>query len=296
MRFLLIALVGCSSTTVVVEAAPDSGSPTATDDGGTDPSSSSSSSGSSGASSSSSSSSGGSSSGSPVDPKSALTPGTSTITINAAGKARSIILVVPNSTTALPLVIALHGDGDTNSNFITGTTNLEALATNFILAAPQGITQNLVVQGQTLPPLDWDPYRDVSDGNIDLPMLEALRTQLTASSSVDPKHVIVFGYSQGGYMSFRYGMDASASLACSAVMAAANPLGPQLTAAAPRKIPVSIQVGTNDSAVTQARSTKADLTAKGFPLDYHEIAGAGHVPVPGGVTGPLTYCLGQTLP
>ena len=38
------------------------------------------------------------------------------------------------------------------------------------------------------------------------------------------------------------------------------------------------------------------LEGKGFPLDYHEIAGAGHVPVAGGVTVPLTYCLGQSLP
>ena len=38
------------------------------------------------------------------------------------------------------------------------------------------------------------------------------------------------------------------------------------------------------------------LNDKGFPLDYHEIVGAGHVPIAGGVTVPLTYCLGQTTP
>jgi hypothetical protein len=36
--------------------------------------------------------------------------------------------------------------------------------------------------------------------------------------------------------------------------------------------------------------------SNGFPLDYHEIAGAGHVPIPGDPTVPLDYCLGQTLP
>ena len=291
------SVAGCSSTTIVVSGDPgqDAGTPATDDDSGA----TSGSGGSSGSSGSSSGSSGSPGSSSGIDPSKALTPGTSTITLTAAGKSRSIILVVPSAVTTqrLPLVIALHGDGDTNSNFIQ-TSTLQALAASesFVLAAPQGITQNLVVQGQTLPPLDWDPYRDASDGNIDLPMLKALQAQLVATTSIDTKHIVVFGYSQGGYMSFRYGMDASASLACSAVMAAANPLGPTLTAAAPRKIPVSLQVGTNDSAVTQARTTKTDLTAKGFPLDYHEIAGAGHVPIPGGVTGPLTYCLGQTLP
>jgi alpha-beta hydrolase superfamily lysophospholipase len=97
-------------------------------------------------------------------------------------------------------------------------------------------------------------------------------------------------------MSFRYGMDKSAALACTGLIGAANPLGPQLISAAPRKIPVALQIGTNDSAIGQARNTKAALESAGFPLDYHEIQGAGHVPVAGGVTVPLTYCLGQSLP
>jgi len=211
-----------------------------------------------------------------------------------------VIVVVPSTIAAgkLPLVIALHGNGDTNTGFITQTTTLEALAESkgFVLAAPQGITQTIVVQGQTVPNVAWDPYRTAAGGNIDLPLLDAIRTELVASTSVDPKKLVVFGYSQGGYMSFRYGMDTAATLSCAGLIGAASPLGPQLTAAAARKIPVALQVGTLDGAITNARSTKADLEAKSFPLDYHEIAGAGHVPVAGGVTVPLTYCLGQTLP
>src|SRR5690348_1822348 len=53
-----------------------------------------------------------------------LTPGTSTLTINAGGRSRSVLLHVPSQVTGhmIPLVIALHGDGDTSSNFVTGTT------------------------------------------------------------------------------------------------------------------------------------------------------------------------------
>ena len=229
-----------------------------------------------------------------------LVPGKTTRTIMAAGKSRSVIVVVPTTIAAskLPLVIGLHGNGDTNSGFINMTTTLEALAESkgFVLAAPQGITQNITVGTQTVPNVDWDAYRSAADGNIDLPLLDAIRTEIVGSGSVDTKKVIVFGYSQGGYMSFRYGMDTSATLACAGLIGAANPLGPQLTAAATRKIPVALQIGTADGAISQARSTKADLEAKTFPLDYHEVAGAGHVPVAGGVTVPLTYCLGQTLP
>lgn len=232
------------------------------------------------------------------DPGTTLAAGKTTRTIAAASHDRSVIVVVPSGVGPFPLVIALHGNGDTNEGFISQTTNLESLAASkgFVLAAPQGITQTIMVQGQTVPGVDWDPYRSTADGNIDLPLLEAIRTDLGASSSIDPKHVIVFGYSQGGYMSFRYGMDQSASLACAGLIGAANPLGPQLTASAPRKIPVALQIGTADGAIGQARSTKDDLTQKSFPLDYHEIAGAGHIPVAGGVTTPLTYCLAQSLP
>jgi polyhydroxybutyrate depolymerase len=213
---------------------------------------------------------------------------------------RSVIVVVPTTigTGQLPLVIALHGNGDTNSGFLTQTTTLEALAESkgFVLAAPQGITQTITVGAQTVPNVDWDPYRTTAGGNIDLPLLDAIRTELVATTSINTKKLIVFGYSQGGYMSFRYGMDTAATLACAGLIGAASPLGPSLSASAARKIPVALQIGDQDGAIGNARSTKADLEAKSFPLDYHEIAGAGHVPVAGGVTVPLTYCLNQTLP
>src|SRR5437879_4166439 len=71
-----------------------------------------------------------------------LQPGTSTLTLTAAGQQRSILLHVPSGTQPLPLVIALHGNGDTNSNFVAAL-NLATLSDQdgFVLAAPQGISQ-----------------------------------------------------------------------------------------------------------------------------------------------------------
>ena len=274
--------LGCSSDTTTLSPGGDGGT-SGTTSGGT--------SGTSGTSGD-----GGSSGGSGA----ALSPGKTTRMITAAGKSRSVIIVVPTGIAAgkAPLVVALHGNGDTNTNFISGTTTLESLAQSkgFVLAAPQGIAQNISIGGQMVNGVDWDPYRDVSAGNIDIPLIDAIFADLGASSSVDASKHVVFGYSQGGYMSFRYGMDKSAALACTGLIGAANPLGPQLISAAPRKIPVALQIGTNDGAIGQARNTKSALESAGFPLDYHEIQGAGHVPVAGGVTVPLTYCLGQTLP
>jgi len=195
-------------------------------------------------------------------------------------------------------VIALHGNGDTNAGFIKGTTQLESLAASkgFVLAAPQGITQNVTVGTQTVPNVAWDPYRTKAAGNIDIPLIEAIREELSASGSIDTKKMFTFGYSQGGYMSFRFGMDESASMSCLGVLAAASPIGNSLSASAARKIPVALQIGTNDSAIGNARSTKTDLEGKAFPLDYHEIAGAGHVPVPGDLNVPLDFCLSKSAP
>lgn len=218
--------------------------------------------------------------------------------LTVAGQQRSILLHVPSATQPLPLVIALHGNGDTNTNFVAAL-NLSALSDTdgFVLAAPQGISQSFSYLGTQFNGIDWDAYRKVSEGNIDLPMLDALRARLVASGSIDVHKIMLFGYSQGGFLSFRYGMDAAAALACTVVAAASDPLpGAGLVAGAARKIPVAMQIGTNDFGIANARSTQTELQQNGNPLLYNEIQGAGHVPFPGDPTVPLDWCRGQTLP
>jgi hypothetical protein len=92
-------------------------------------------------------------------------------------------------------------------------------------------------------------------------------------------------------------MDGAADLACAAVLAAAAPTSdPTLVTGAARKIPVAMQIGTQDFAIQQARATRDLLMSNGNPLSYHEIAGAGHVPIPGDLQVPLDFCLAQKLP
>lgn len=211
---------------------------------------------------------------------------------------RSVLVVVPAAAASarVPLVIALHGNGDTNQNFVaTSTLGTLAESRGFVLAAPQGITQTVMVGGQTVPDISWDAYRTVAAGNIDIPLLDAIREELGASSSIDANKVFTYGYSQGGYLSFRYAMEKAQEVSCGAVLAAANPLGSQLVTGAGRKVPIALQIGTNDFAISQARATKMLLEQNGFPLDYREIQGAGHVPIPGDRAVPLDYCLGQSL-
>src|SRR5262249_55129331 len=108
--------------------------------------------------------------------------------------------------------------------------------------------------------------------------------------------IVSFGYSQGGFMSYRWGMEAAATLACAAVVAACDPMpGFGLDTMAARKIPVAIQIGTADWNINGARTTRSELEQNGNPLSYVEIQGAGHVPFPGTVPPPLNWCLAQVL-
>ena len=49
--------------------------------------------------------------------------------------------------------------------------------------------------------MSWDAYRNLSAGNINLALLDEIQKQLvTPGGQIDAKHVVVFGYSQGGYL------------------------------------------------------------------------------------------------
>ncbi|HEY4239536.1 MAG TPA: hypothetical protein VGM88_06955 [Kofleriaceae bacterium] len=230
-----------------------------------------------------------------------LTPGQSTITLTAAGQSRTAILYVPASASAgSQLAIALHGNGDTDGNFLA-TSGLKALADGdgTVLVVPQGITRDVTVPsvGQTIPGIDWDAYNSVADGNIDLPLLEALRMRI--APDLDANHVFVFGYSQGGYLAFEYGMYDGNSLSCSAVLAASSPYGgssgdPEI-GGAQRHLPVVLQIGTADSAYSAAQATVSTLMTDGFPAQLNAIDGAGHVPIPGDVADPWNFCRAKSL-
>lgn len=230
-----------------------------------------------------------------------LTPGQSTINMTVAGQARTAILYVPaNATTTSQLAIALHGNGDTASNFFAAS-GIKALADadGTVLIIPQGIQRNVTVGSQTLNNIAWDAYNSAANGNIDLPLLDQLRTQIVGTNQVASSHVFVIGYSQGGYLSFMYGMVQGDELSCAAVLAASSPFGggsnDSLINNAVRKLAVVLQIGTNDGAFGAAQTTANTLQADGFPTQFNAIQGAGHVPIPGSLSAPWSYCRAASL-
>ncbi len=228
-----------------------------------------------------------------------LRPGDQTLSLTVAGKARTALVHAPASVGArpIPLVLALHGNGDTAQNFVKTSGLLAASdADGFVLVAPQGVRQTITFGGQTIPDVSWDGYRSAGEGSIDLPLFDELRTRLLATGAIDTKKIVVYGYSQGGYASFRWALEASAALSCSAVIAAANPFGGggrigQMA----RKLPFALQIGSRDPAAANAAATSAALKQAGHSVSYVEVPNAGHVPIPGDARAPLTFCLGQQL-
>jgi len=228
-----------------------------------------------------------------------LSPGVTTLNMNVAGQARSVRLEVPAEVSAgpRPLLIALHGNGDSAANFVA-TVGLSAACASrgVVLAAPEGISQSFTYMGQPLNDIDWDAYRGEAEGNIDLPLLDALRQDLVATGSIDAAQIYLFGYSQGGYLAFRGAMDDADLLAAAAVVAACNPLpGSSLISNAARTIPVALTIGEGDWAISGARQTRDELQAAGHEVRYEEIAGAGHVPFPGDAATLLDWLLARSL-
>jgi polyhydroxybutyrate depolymerase len=222
-----------------------------------------------------------------------LAPGQSSFQVTALGQTRNVLLYAPSAVSMrpLPLVVALHGNGDDAANFMASNGLAQrADQLGFILAVPEAVPQFIAAAGTTL---DWDAYSDEAS-NYDLAAVDAIKMQVMATGSVDAQHVVVFGYSQGGYMAFLVGMWRSTQYSCAAVAAASAPRS-GLVGNAARPIPFSSQIGTSDYGINNARATHTALLNAGHPVDYHEVQGAGHVPFPGSPSVPLAECLARSL-
>jgi poly(3-hydroxybutyrate) depolymerase len=226
-----------------------------------------------------------------LPPGGTLAPGESTISKTIAALPRTVARYVPAAIAQrkLPVVIALHGNGDQASRFVV-TSGLRALADNigFVLVAPQGVPRTISVGGLTTPSVSWDAY-NARAANADVQLFDALLDEIVGSGSVDANKVVVYGYSQGGYAAVRYGREASDRLACAAVLAAGDAGGVPTAFARPLRF--AIQIGSNDPARANAAAFAQTLQAAGHPVTFHEIAGAGHVPIPPPARTPLDECL-----
>jgi polyhydroxybutyrate depolymerase len=139
------------------------------------------------------------------EPCPALTPGDHTLTIDTPEGARQVFLHAPRGAyKPRPLVIALHGAGETGPDFAldTGFSRL-ADREDFLVAYPSAGSPNSF----------WNMSGQVPGASNDVEVLERSLDQLESAVCVDRARVFVTGVSNGGGMTARLGCELSERLA-----------------------------------------------------------------------------------
>lgn len=185
--------------------------------------------------------------------------------IRSEGKDRAYYLFVPDKLSpaaSAPLVVLLHGSGRNGLTLVDKWKEL-AKKEGFIIAGPDASGS----RGWRIPEDGPDFIRD---------LVEALK----AKHPINARRVYLFGHSAGAGQALYLSVLESEYFAATAVHAGA--LGKEahpLMERAPRKIPISIFVGTKDDLfpLPVVRATRDALNARGFnKVELTEIEGHTH--------------------
>ena len=179
------------------------------------------------------------------------------LTFGSGGRTRTYYLFVPEQASAgsSPLLVLLHGSGRNGKTLIDPWLPL-AKREGIILAAPDSLNS----QGWRIPEDGPDFIHD---------LVEMLRIPY----DVDPHRMYLFGHSAGAGHALAHAALESEYFAAVAVHAGVlDPALYSILDSAPRKIPVAIWVGTNDSffPVAAVRATRDAFNSR-FGLQLTEI-------------------------
>lgn len=218
-----------------------------------------------------------------------LTPGTRAVSIGT----RQAIVYVPASFRAGGAgLVALHGNGDTATNFLA-TSGLREVADaqGVALALPVALT------GSGPMGVDWDAYTTPSTSNRDVALALGARDYLVAGG-VSTRSTFLLGYSQGGYLAYHVAMAGSDRFGAVSVVSAGDPLpGAGLDRMASRHVPMSLLIGSGDFGLANAQRTRDSLRALGFEVRYTELPGVGHCcPLSGRAASEWSWLAMRPLP
>jgi tetratricopeptide (TPR) repeat protein len=180
------------------------------------------------------------------------------------GKKRTYYLYIPSNlkpAASVPLLVLLHGS---NRNGLSLAEKWKDLAEQegFILLAPDSAN-----------PAVWSIP---GDGPA---FLHELVESIRAKYSINGQKIYLFGHSGGAIFALSMSLYESEYFAATAIHAGLlNPDTLFLIDLAKRKVPIYIQVGSNDPLfpVALVRSTRDVLTQKGFAVELTEIPGHDH--------------------
>jgi polyhydroxybutyrate depolymerase len=170
--------------------------------------------------------------------------------ITVGGMQRTYLLHLPSSYQSshpAPLLIALHGAGDTGGGMaeLTGFDTL-ADAQGFLVAYPDAVERIWADRNNT--------YADQA-GVDDVAFIGALIDRVAASYAVDPARVYVSGFSLGGLMTFLLGCTLSGTVAAVAAVAATMPVSVAQGCPSTRPEPLLLIHGEGDDVIPAAGGT-----------------------------------------
>lgn len=149
-----------------------------------------------------------------------------------------------NGTKSVPLVICLHGLGDTIENFANIGMNYVADTANFIVLTPEALNSPFGTA--------WNSGASYM-GNIlnqtvdDVGFIRDLIDSTAALYNIDTNNVFVTGFSMGGFMSNRLACELNSRIR--AIASVSGTIGNSLSCNPPAAIPVCHFHGTSDQTV-----------------------------------------------
>ncbi len=200
--------------------------------------------------------------------------GKTTRTVTVSGMKRTYVAYLPqagNASTPVPLVYVFHGATQTGQNMYDATEYAKlADKENIAVVFPDGQgtssaagTGNLAPWNVTDGPALCGLGAIVSNANpVDLPFVDAIRTDIAADQCIDAGHVFATGFSMGGYFSHHIACDRpdfkAAAPHSGATMA-------DLSTCKTNHVPMIIFHGTSDPLIAPGCDDPNSPAQSGFP-------------------------------
>lgn len=194
-------------------------------------------------------------------------------TLNVNGVNRSYVLHIPSNfqRNSSALVIALHGSQGSGSQMESQSQlSVKADQVGFAVAYPNALLSS---QGHTLWSVFYNDFAFTGTPPDDVGFLRALINTLQANLQPDPKKIYVTGFSIGGYMAHRAGVQLSDLVAAVGVVEGTlYAIAPGDTRTVPPvTAPVSVLIfhGDQDSAINYCGSSSSVSTASSQDQTYN---------------------------
>lgn len=196
------------------------------------------------------------------------------------GKTLQYIAIEPDGydpTRKYPMIILLHGFGAHMGDLASLAPAIDSEGYVYIFPnapIPFEIGPGMTGFGWTYPRRIPQELRRADDVDSVVDMLATLVEEVTTHYQTETGQIILGGFSQGGMMTYRYGLPNPDMFRGLAVLSGVAPEADTMSARLPdeRSQPIFVAHGTGDMMVSvqMARDTREFLEAEGYTPEYHE--------------------------